>query len=78
VPLAVWRHIFDWISRQAQGLSKLLDKWRGLRVVLLDGMCVSMPELAYLFDAFRRPITLCDKSKLFSGQPKEKMHIRGQ
>ena len=54
LPLAVWRHISDWISRQAQELSKPLDKWRGLRVVLLDGMCVSMPESASLFKAFGR------------------------
>jgi hypothetical protein len=54
LPLTVWRHISDWISRQAQELSKPLDKWRGLRVVLLDGMCVSMPESASLFEAFGR------------------------
>lgn len=54
LPLAVWRHIFDWVSRQAQEISKPLDKWRGLRVVLLDGMCVSMPESASLFEAFGR------------------------
>jgi hypothetical protein len=54
LPLAVWRHICDWISHQAQELSKPLDKWRGLRVVLLDGMCVSMPKSASLFDAFGR------------------------
>lgn len=54
LPLAVWRHISDWVSRQAQEISEPLDKWRGLRVVLLDGMCVSMPESASLFEAFGR------------------------
>jgi len=54
LPLGLWRHISDWISRQAQELSKPLDKWLGLRVVLLDGMCVSMPESASLFKAFGR------------------------
>jgi hypothetical protein len=54
LPLAVWRHISDWICHQAQELSKPLDKWWGLRVVLLDGMCVSMPESGSLFEAFGR------------------------
>jgi hypothetical protein len=61
LPLAVWHHIFDWISHQAQELSQPLDKWLGLRVVLLDGMCVSMPESASLFKAFGRGKGRCGR-----------------
>jgi len=45
---------FQWVSQEAQKLSAGLEKWRGHRVVLLDGTCVSMPDRPGLFQAFGR------------------------
>jgi hypothetical protein len=54
VPLSVWKDLFDWLAEQAAKLSAPFDKWRGLRVVLLDGTTVSMPDEGKLFAAFGR------------------------
>jgi hypothetical protein len=55
LPLEMWNWLFEWLSLQAQELSHSFDKWRGHRVVLLDGTCVSMPDNSELFDEFGRP-----------------------
>lgn len=52
LPLAVWDHLFAWVSHQAQRLSEPWARWRGHRVVLLDGTCVSMPDTPSLQTAF--------------------------
>lgn len=52
LPLALWSGIFDWISRQVQTLSDTRARWRGHRVVLLDGTCVSMADQPELFQSF--------------------------
>lgn len=52
LPVRLWRRLFDRISAQAQSLSEAYDKWKGHRVVLADGTCVSMSAEADLFDAF--------------------------
>lgn len=48
LPVAFWPHLFDWLGQKVQQASALLDTWRGHRVILMDGTCVSMadePEL---------------------------------
>ena len=50
--LKVWRYLFEWLSEKAQNLSQRFDQWRGHRVVLLDGTCVSMSDKQQLFEAF--------------------------
>lgn len=52
LPLAVWRHLFAWVSQQAQQLSRPWARWRSHRVVLVDGTCVSMPDTPSLQAAF--------------------------
>lgn len=52
LPLKPWRFLFEWISQRAQELSPAFDKWRGHRVVLLDGTCVSMSDRPELFKEF--------------------------
>lgn len=52
LPIELWEKLFAWISQQAQILSEQHDKWRGHRVVLLDGTCISMPDVPALFDEF--------------------------
>jgi Transposase DDE domain/Insertion element 4 transposase N-terminal len=52
LPLAVWDHLFAWVSQQAQRLSEPWALWRGHRVVLLDGTCVSMPDTPSLQTTF--------------------------
>ena len=42
LPLELWKNLFEWVSQQSQKLSVTFDKWKGHRVVLLDGTCVSM------------------------------------
>jgi IS4 transposase len=52
LPLKVWHNIFAWLSQQAQTLSERWSRWRGHRVVLLDGTCVSMADNPELLAAF--------------------------
>ncbi len=52
LPVALWRGLFEAVSQQAQQRSKGYDGWKGHRVVLADGTCVSMirtPELVKTF-----------------------------
>jgi hypothetical protein len=55
LPLQMWNKLFEWLSQPAQNLSQSFDKWKGHRVVLLDGTCVSMPDKAELFEEFGGP-----------------------
>ena len=48
LPLTVWQILTHWIFRQVQQLSASIDKWRGHRIVLVDGTCLTLsdePEL---------------------------------
>lgn len=54
LPLEIWKKLFGWLSLQAQNLSQSFDKWKGHRVVLLDGSCISMPDNPELFEEFGR------------------------
>jgi len=55
LPLEMWKKLFEWLSIQTQNLSGSFDKWKGHRVVLLDGSCVSMPDNYELIREFGRP-----------------------
>lgn len=44
LPLAVWQKLTQWICQQAQQYSASMDKWRGHRVVLVDGTCLTLPD----------------------------------
>ena len=52
LPLAVWQRLFEKLSSQAQTLSRGHDKWKGHRVVLVDGTCRSMSDTSALRQAF--------------------------
>ena len=52
LPITVWQALFAWVSRQTQHLSEPWARWRGHRVVLVDGTCVSMPDTPALQAAF--------------------------
>jgi hypothetical protein len=52
LPLALWEALGRYVSERAQAVAEPFASWRGHRVVLLDGTCVSMPEEAGLFEAF--------------------------
>jgi IS4 transposase len=54
LPVALWEKLLAWVSQRAQELSSCWDTWRGHRVVLLDGTCVSMPDEPELFATFGR------------------------
>lgn len=54
LPLGVWTHLFAWVAEQAQTLSEGWDRFCGLRVVLLDGTTVSMPDEPELFEHYGR------------------------
>jgi hypothetical protein len=58
-----WKKLFKFVSKQAQHLSKQYEQWRGHRVVLLDGTCVSMPGNSELFDEFGRATGFHGKCK---------------
>jgi hypothetical protein len=52
LPLRLWQRLFEQVSSKSQALSEAYDKWKGHRVVLADGTCVSMSAAADLFDVF--------------------------
>jgi hypothetical protein len=52
LPLRLWQRLFKKLSAQAQSLSEAYDKWKGHRVVLADGTCVSMSAEDELFETF--------------------------
>lgn len=52
VPLAVWEALGRYVSTRAQAAAGSFALWRGHRVVLLDGTCVSMPDEPGLVEAF--------------------------
>ncbi len=52
LPLVVWEQLGASISQKAQALGEAFAYWRGHRVVLLDGTCVSMPNEPALREAF--------------------------
>jgi hypothetical protein len=52
LPFEVWKGLFNIIAKRAQTLSSAYDKWRGHRIVLLDGTCVSMLSTPELFKTF--------------------------
>lgn len=63
LPLKLWRLLFEWICQKAQELSQAFDKWKGHRVVLLDGTCVSMSDNPELFKEFGTPTGFHGKCK---------------
>ncbi len=52
LPLPLWRRLFEQLSMQAQKMSQTYDKWRGHRIILTDGTCVSMSDKPELVEAF--------------------------
>jgi len=57
LPEKVWGEIFAWVAAKAQLLSGAWESWRGHRVVLLDGTCVTLPDEPELAQTFGRPRT---------------------
>jgi len=54
IPLKVWGRMFDWLADRFAEQAGGLDRWRRLRLVLVDGMTVSMADQPELFGAFGR------------------------
>lgn len=52
VPIGVWQRIFTWVRQNAEAHSCVFDHWKGHRVVLADGPCVSMADPPELKEAF--------------------------
>ncbi len=52
LPLTLWRGLSEAVSRQAQQRSAKYDTWKGHRVALVDGTCVSMMRTPELVRAF--------------------------
>lgn len=52
VPLAVWERLFGGLAARLATLGEAVNRWRGLRVVLLDGLTVSMPDQPALLEEF--------------------------
>ncbi|NLW87303.1 MAG: transposase [Planctomycetes bacterium] len=52
LPLKLWDHINRFLADKIQELSKPWAAWRGHRVVLVDGTCVSMPDTPALHKCF--------------------------
>jgi hypothetical protein len=52
LPGQLWDKLFDGISQKGQALSQKYASWKGHRVVLVDGTCVSMPDEPELVQEF--------------------------
>lgn len=52
LPMVLWERVWAFLSERVQELSEPLACWRGHRVILADGTCVSMPATAGLFEHF--------------------------
>jgi len=52
LPLEAWHKITAWLSEQGQTYSENFDKWRGLRVVAVDGTCMTVSKTKELCDSF--------------------------
>lgn len=52
LPLKVWRNISAWISQQGQSCSDKFDKWRGHRLVAVDGTCMTLANTSELCKTF--------------------------
>jgi hypothetical protein len=63
LPLELWKNLFEWVSQQSQKFSQSFDKWKGHRLVLLDGTCVSMADKPKLFEEFAIPTGYHGKCK---------------
>lgn len=55
VPLSVWQRLTEWICKQTQEYSASMDKWRGHRVVLVDGTCLTLSNEPELYKDFPPP-----------------------
>ncbi len=63
LPLAVMKEIFNYLSQLAQKLSERYDKWRGHRVVLVDGTCFTTADNAQLEKEFGVPFGFHGKGR---------------
>lgn len=54
LPLEVWEGIHGWMMEQIEIESSAEERWRGHRVIGIDGTCVSMGDEAELFEHFGR------------------------
>jgi hypothetical protein len=52
LPMKVWNELWAFVGTKVQDLSEPLAFWRGHRVVLADGTCLSMPDRVDLHDDF--------------------------
>jgi hypothetical protein len=52
LPLGMWKRIVAYLADKAEALSESFAVWRGHRVVLADGTCVSMPDTPSLHEHF--------------------------
>ncbi len=52
LPLSLWKSLFQKVAQQAQHHAQAYDGWKGHRVVLADGSCLSMMRTPELVKAF--------------------------
>lgn len=52
LPLDVWKNISEWISQQGQSYADKFDKWRGHRLVAVDGTCMTLANTSELCKTF--------------------------
>lgn len=54
LPLEVWQRIHGWMMKEIAREDLGKDRWRGHRVIGVDGTCVSMGDEPELFESFGR------------------------
>ncbi len=63
LPLAVWQSLHRAVADKASALSQRWASWRGHRVVLADGTCLTLDDRPELHEAFGRQSGLHGKSR---------------
>lgn len=54
LPLEIWKRMHGWMVKEIESENLVKDRWRGHRVIGIDGTCVSMSDEAELFEYFGR------------------------
>jgi len=52
LPLALWTRVWEFLAERVEALSEPFACWRGHRVILADGTCLSMPDTPELHSYF--------------------------
>jgi len=63
LPLCIWQRLHEWVTNQIDKETTDEDRWRGHRMIGVDGTCVSMSDEPKLVEHFGRWNSKCGYSR---------------